>query len=51
MACDGVRVRLNLPKKEVLVEVPLPNETYAAIESCDRQLTTVEEVCKAGKAK
>mmetsp|Transcript_4296 Transcript_4296/g.15880 ORF Transcript_4296/g.15880 Transcript_4296/m.15880 type:complete len:194 (+) Transcript_4296:136-717(+) len=50
MCCDGVRVRLNEPKREILVEIPLPNETYAAIESCDRTLAQVEETCKAGKA-
>jgi hypothetical protein len=43
-------VRLNEPKREILVEIPLPNETYAAIESCDRTLAQVEETCKAGKA-
>jgi len=42
-------VRLNEPKREILVEIPLPNETYAAIESCDRTLAQVEETCKAGK--
>ena len=50
MCCDGVRVRLNEPKREVLVEVPLPGESYAALEACDRQLAKVEEVCKKGKA-
>ena len=50
MCCDGVRVRLNAPKREVLVEVPLPGESYAALEACDRQLTKVEEVCRKGKA-
>jgi hypothetical protein len=34
----------------VLVEVPLPGESYAALEACDRQLAKVEEVCKKGKA-
>ena len=50
MCCDGVRVRVNEPKRRVLVEVPLPGESYAALEACDRQLAKVEEVCKKAKA-
>ena len=46
----GVRVRVNEPKRRVLVEVPLPGESYAALEACDRQLAKVEEVCKKAKA-
>ena len=50
MCCDGVRVRLNAPKREVLVEVPLPGESDAALEACHRQLARVEQVCRTEKA-
>jgi hypothetical protein len=46
MCCDGVRVRLNEPKHEVLVEVPMPAETNAQLAECRKTLGTVETVAK-----
>jgi hypothetical protein len=40
MCCDGVRVRLNEPKHEVLVEVPMP--THAEVEECNKTLSQIE---------
>ena len=46
MCCDGVRVRLNETKSEVLVAVPLPRETNAEIAACDKTLRVVEDLAK-----
>mmetsp|Transcript_5180 Transcript_5180/g.13178 ORF Transcript_5180/g.13178 Transcript_5180/m.13178 type:complete len:193 (-) Transcript_5180:364-942(-) len=46
MCCDGVRVRLNEPKHEVLVEVPMPMETHDEMAHCKDTLDKVEEMAK-----
>ena len=51
MCCDGVRVRLNETKSEVLVEVPLPRETNAEISACDKTLKIVEDLAKKSGCK
>ena len=51
MCCDGVRVRLNETKSEVLVEVPMPRETNAEIAACETTLRTVEDLAKASGCK
>ena len=51
MCCDGVRVRLNETKSEVLVEVPLPRETNAEIAACDKTLRVVEDLAKKSGCK
>ena len=52
MCCDGVRVRLNEPKHEVLVEVPLPGaETAEEVDRCGETIAAVEAVAKAMRAK
>lgn len=51
MCCDGVRVRLNEPKHEVLVEVPLPTETYKELDACEKTLAKVERVAAGMRAR
>ena len=50
MCCDGVRVRLNEPKNEVLVEVPLPMETFGELDACEKTLADVERVAAGARA-
>ena len=51
-ASDELRVRLNEPKHEVLVEVPLPGaETEEEVDRCGETIAAVEAVAKAMRAK
>ena len=42
MCCDGVRVRLNEPRHEVLVEVPMPAATREDVLECKQTLAQIE---------
>jgi len=42
MCCDGVRVRLNEPKHELIVEVPLPDESADSVRETKATLGRIE---------
>ena len=44
MCCDGVRVRLNEPKHELVVEVPLPEESAASVKETKDVLGRIEDL-------
>jgi len=50
MCCDGVRVRLNEGKKEVVVEIPFDDDAYRNVGADGEQTREIEETIKnAGK--
>ena len=50
MCCDGVRVRMNEGKKEILVEIPIEKESGSVLGLYKRKCSAVENVIEALKS-